>query len=70
MSVNDKLEAFADRLANYWKAASVAMSQGGNHTMAVDPTFMDDLRACEAIVRIELWTQKKHALEAEREKRA
>jgi hypothetical protein len=60
MCVNPKLEAFADRLANYWKAASVALSQGGNNTIVVDPTFMDDLRACEAVIRIELH-RGKHA---------
>jgi hypothetical protein len=63
MPVNEKLEAFADRLANYWKAASVAMSQGGNHTMVVDPTFMEDLRVCEAIARIELYWQEKRAFQ-------
>jgi hypothetical protein len=42
---------FADRLSGYWKAASVAMSQGGNHAIVVDEMFVDDLRACEAMVR-------------------
>jgi hypothetical protein len=60
MSVNEKLVAFADRLGNYWKAASVAISQGGNHTIVVDPTFMDDLRACEAVIRLEIHRGSKY----------
>jgi hypothetical protein len=51
MTDADARQEFANRLSEYWKAALEAMSQGGNHTITVDPTFVDDMRTCEVVIR-------------------
>lgn len=48
--IDDRREAFAQRLASYAQDASLAISQGGDMRMRVPPEFMEDMAAAAAVV--------------------